>query len=202
MQRGRLGVNDQELPAALAGDLERHFTDLVEAYQDRLYAFALRLTGVPQDAEEIIVDAFVRAYRALGEYDGERIRGLALKAWLYQITLNVVRNRLRGRRLSLVSIEGADDEPALSLPDETAIGPDVQLEQAQLRQALADRVADLPERERIAVVLRHIQGYSYAEIATFLEQPVGTVKANVHRGVRRLREALQTHEEWRSYYAS
>ncbi len=195
-------MSEQELPAALAVDLEGHFTHLVEVYQDRLYAFALRLTGVPQDAEEMIVDTFVRAYRALAGYDDERIRGLALKPWLYQITLNVVRNRMRGRRLSLVSIGEVEAASALKLADETSVGPDRQLEQAQLRQALADRVAELPERERVVVVLRHIQGYSYAEIATMVEQPVGTVKANVHRGIRRLREVLQTHDDWRSYHAS
>lgn len=195
-------MTEQELPAALATDLDGCFTDLVETYQDRLYAYALRFTGVPQDAEEVIIDTFVRAYRALGGYDAARIRELALKAWLYQITLNVVRNRMRGRRLTLVSFDGPGADPDHYLSDETAIGPDVLMEQAQLRQALAERVADLPERERTAVVLRHIQGYSYAEMATFLEQPVGTVKANVHRGVRRLREALQTHDDWRSYHAS
>jgi RNA polymerase sigma-70 factor (ECF subfamily) len=190
-------VHEQELPAALAVDADGNFARLVEIYQDRLYAFALRLSGMPQDAEEILVDAFVRAYRALGEYSGTRIRSLALKPWLYQITLNVFRNRVRGRRLSLVSIEADDALPARQAVGNAASQPDAMLEQSQLRQRLAARLAELPERERVVVVLRHVQGVSYAEIAELLDQPVGTVKANVHRGIRRLREALKADEDWR-----
>jgi RNA polymerase sigma-70 factor (ECF subfamily) len=190
-------VHEQELPAALAIDVDRNFARLVEIYQDRLYAFALRLSGLPQDAEEILIDALVRAYRALGEYSGARIQSLALKPWLYQITLNVFRNRVRGRRLSLVSIEAEEALPARHSAGYAASQPDAMLEQSQLRQRLAARIAELPERERVVVVLRHVQGDSYAEIAELLRQPVGTVKANVHRGMRRLREALKADEEWR-----
>lgn len=190
-------MHEQELPAALAVDADGNFARLVEIYQDRLYAFALRLSGMPQDAEEILVDAFVRAYRALGEYSGTRIRSLALKPWLYQITLNVFRNRVRGRRLSLVSIEADDALPAWHAAGNAASQPDAMLEQSQLRQRLAARLAELPERERVVVVLRHVQGTSYAEIAELLDQPVGTVKANVHRGIRRLREALKADADWR-----
>jgi RNA polymerase sigma factor (sigma-70 family) len=93
--------------------------------------------------------------------------------------VNVVRNRVRGIRPRLVELNGSE-------PDRTS-GP----EEEALRQAdideLAVRVAALPPRYREAVVLRHVQDLAYAEIADALGQPVGTVKANVHRGLKLLR---------------
>ena len=94
-------MHDQDVSAALAADLEGSFEQVVVAYQNRLYGFALRLTGSPQDAEEITQDAFVRAYRALATYPAMRIRTLALRPWLHQILLNVFRNRVRYRYLQL-----------------------------------------------------------------------------------------------------
>lgn len=190
-------MHEHELSAALAVDLDGNFARLVEIYQDRLYAFAWRLSGNPQDAEEIIVDALVRAYQALARYDSERRQALALRAWLYQITLNVFRNRVRGRRLHIVPCHLTEATAALDVADEAAARPDAVLARAELRQRLATLLAELPERERVGVVLRHIQGFGYDEIAAVVNQPVGTVKAYVHRGLRRLRQALGTYEEWR-----
>ena len=184
-------MHEQELPTALAADLNGHFERLVEVYQQRLYAFALRLIGDSHDAEEIVVDAMTRAYQALGQYDSSRIAVLELRPWLYQITLNVFRNRVRGRRLQVASYDQPEGRQATQTPGDPAAQPEAALERAQLRGALAAALARLPERERIAVTLRHVQGLTYSDMATMLEQPMGTVKANVHRGARRLRQMLR-----------
>jgi RNA polymerase sigma-70 factor (ECF subfamily) len=188
-------AEEQDLRALLAADLDMHFESLMIAYQDRLYAFTLRLSGNAQDAEEIVQDAFVRAYRALRTYSGERIAGLALPAWLYQISLNVFRNKVRGKRLDTVSIdqeseEGSGQEPA----DHERRTPEAVLLQSELQAELAALVAAMPERYQAAVVLRYVEGLSYAELAEVVRQPVGTVKANVHRGIQWLREASLQHE--------
>src|SRR5690348_17175941 len=99
--------DEHSLSVRLAADLDGHFEELVRTFQDRIYGFTLRLTSSPQDAEESAQDTFVRAYRALQRYPAERIATIKLKAWLYQIALNVVRNRVRGVRLTQVAI----DEP-------------------------------------------------------------------------------------------
>jgi hypothetical protein len=75
-----------------------NFEQIVDDYQRRLYGFALRMTGNREDAEEIVQDAFVRAYRALAKMDREQRAELRLQPWLYTITLNVTRNRLRSKR--------------------------------------------------------------------------------------------------------
>jgi RNA polymerase sigma-70 factor (ECF subfamily) len=178
------------LPAALAADLDGSFERLVLEYQARLYAFAFRLTGSPQDAEEITQDAFMRAYRALQGYPADRVRALAPRAWLYQILVNVARNRRRGRRLHLVPLDGTGDRAGPEPADDERARPEAALEQGERRDELARLVAALPGRYRAAVILRHIEGLGYGEAAAVLGQPIGTVKANVHRGTRLLRAAL------------
>ncbi len=188
------------LPAALADDLDGTFERAVLTYQGRLYGFALRLTGNRQDAEEVAQDTFVRAYRALQRFEPERIAALALRPWLYQIALNVARNRLRGKRHRTVPLllgdEGTGDERrrdagAAEPPDEASEGPLAYAERAGLSESLGALVAQLPPRYRTAVILRHIEGLSYPEAAGALGQPVGTVKANVHRGTKLLRAAWE-----------
>lgn len=183
-------MHTDDLAARLATDLDGNFERLVLSYQDRLYAFALRLSGSPQDAEETAQDAFIRAYHALKRYDAGRIRALALKPWLYQIALNVFRNRARDRRLRLVSLDGLGDGAEAEPEDDESGRPEPMAESAERERELAAQLAALPERYRTAVVLRYVGDLDYAEIAAVLGQPVGTVKSNVHRGVQRLRLAM------------
>lgn len=183
-------TEDQDLPAALAANLDDCFERLVLTYQNRIYAFALRLSGSPQDAEEIAQDTFVRAYRALVGYSVERITHLALRPWLYQIALNVFRNRVRGHHLRVVpldDLEGGDAREPVVAEQEL---PETIMERIEGERELGALVAALPERYRAAVVLRHVEGFNYAELGELLNQPVGTIKANVHRGTRLLRNAL------------
>src|SRR5262245_51916428 len=158
---------------------ERVFERLVRDHQDRIYALSLALTGNRHDAEEVAQDTFLRAYRALATYSPERVRELKPKAWLHRIAVNVVRNRVRGVRPRLVELNGS--EPS------AASGPEEDVMRMAEIDELAARVACLPPRYREAVVLHHVQDLSYAEVAEALGQPVGTVKANVHRGLKLLR---------------
>lgn len=184
------GLCDEELAAALAADLPGSFERLVRAYQGRLYAFALGWVRDPRDAEEIAQDAFVRAYRALAGYPAERVRALALRPWLYRIALNVAHNRRRRRRAPMVSLDRPGDGAAPEPAEDARRLPEAQVELAEQGDELGALVAALPARYRGAVILRHVAGLGYNEAAAVLDQPVGTVKANVHRGTRLLRAAL------------
>lgn len=185
-------TGEQTLEACLARDLDGCFERMVREYQDRLYSFAHRLSGSPQDAEEIAQDAFVRAYRAMRAYPAERIRSLSLKAWLYRITLNVARNRMRGKRHNHVSLDERDgDGRARWEPeDDPDSRPDSRLEERRRRADIATLVAGLPEKYRSALILRYMEGLRLDEVASVLNQPLGTVKSNVHRAVNALRVAL------------
>jgi len=158
---------------------DRVFERLVRDHQDRIYALGFALTGNRHDAEDVAQDTFIRAYKALVTYSPDRIRDLKQKAWLHRIAVNVVRNRVRGVRPRLVELNGS--EPDL------ATGPEEDVLRKAEIDELAARVACLPTKYREAVVLRHVQDLSYAEVAETLGQPVGTVKANVHRGLKILR---------------
>ncbi|WP_069801286.1 RNA polymerase sigma factor [Thermogemmatispora onikobensis] len=186
---------EQALLDGLLVDLDRCFEQVVLRYEQRLFAFALRLSGSYEEAQEITQDAFVRAYHALSGYAVEQVRTLALRAWLYQIVLNVARNRLRKlRRLpACLSLEQAsadlDEEPE-SAP---ANGPEAHLEARERQRLLQQALLMLPLPYREVIVLRHIEGLSYPELARLLNQPIGTVKARVHRGLTQLRQVLANH---------
>jgi RNA polymerase sigma-70 factor, ECF subfamily len=194
-ERGRAGrtMEDDRLRARLAESVDDAFEDVVRFYQDRLFSFALRVTGNPQDAEEVAQDAFVRAYRALCTYPADRIRGLALRAWLYRITLNVARNRLRGKKPRLVSLDhplSTDGDAPWEPADDESRRPDALYESERRRVDISALVASLPERYRAPLVLRYVEGLQLDEVARVLDQPLGTTKSHVHRGVNALREAL------------
>lgn len=173
------------LTRELAADLDGAFPDLVRLLQDDLFSGALRMTGNRADAEDIAQEAFLRAYRALAGYPATRIRQLRLRGWVWTIAINLCRNRARSRAR----------KPETSLPkgfEPTAAGTGP--EQAVLDlvggEHLGATVAGLPWAQRQAVVLRHVVGLGYAEISEALERPVGTVKADVHRALARLRELV------------
>jgi len=183
-------MDEPTILAALADDLDLGFEALVRARQDRVYSIALRILGAPADAEDAAQDAFVRAYRALGGWDAPRILALRLDAWLATIVVNVARTRVRrpstsAARSSLTFLEELDHPTAA--PAET---PAARLEARESNEAWAGRLLALPERYRAPVVLRHVDGLGYDEIALALGRPEGTVKAQVHRGLARLREML------------
>jgi RNA polymerase sigma-70 factor (ECF subfamily) len=187
---------DTELIEAVATNLDGAFEALVLAHQDRLYSIALRMLGDARDAEEASQDALVRAYRALATYSDERIRELRLRPWLATIVLNLCRSRL-SRRVAAgrapLSLDAA--EPGtMELPTDERTGPADTVVRRDARQRWAGLLLALPPAYRTAVVLRHVDGMSYPEVATALERPEGTVKAQVHRGLAMLRTAFEADE--------
>jgi len=185
--------DDASLTLALADDLDGTFERLVRAHQDRLYSIALRMLGDPGDAEEAAQDALVRAYRALARYEPERVRDLQVRPWLATIVLNLCRSRLVRRPAAIrrqVSLDGplpGDLEPRA----DDARGPAAASARRAGAEAWAALLMTLPPAYRSAIVLRHVDGLSYPELAIALDRPEGTVKAQVHRGLAMLRTAFE-----------
>lgn len=171
---------DEHLVGALVHDLDTGFVELFQAYRGAVFSTALRISGRWADAEDLTAESFLRAYRALSDYQTDRIRELNLRSWLLTITLNLWRNSLRdaARRPPPTLLDAPDP------PDPRA---DVGRTVAE-REALTALLTELPEMQRAAVVLRHVVDLSVNEIAEVLDCPVGTVKSNISRGLRRLRE--------------
>jgi RNA polymerase sigma-70 factor, ECF subfamily len=185
------------LTRALARDLDGSFERLVIAQQDRLYTIALRMLGDSRDAEEVTQDALVRAYRALTTYDAQRILDLQLRPWLTTILLNVCRNRTRRRGALTQPLDGDDERPgpaARLVSSDRGASPHDSAVHRESAHHWASLIGGLPPRYRTAIVLRHIDGLSYAEMSTVLGRPEGTLKAQVHRGLALLRKALDRAE--------
>src|SRR5687767_13211454 len=177
----------------MAGRREGEPADTVAAraleFLEPLYATALRLTRNAADAEDLVQDTFVKAFRSADRFTP----GTNLKAWLYTILHNTWRNRVRDAARHTVDVDSARVEEAASLP----AGPveSDTPERILLRETLdADLQAaldELPDAFREAVWLRDVEEFSYAEIAAMLGVPVGTVMSRISRGRKALFERLQ-----------
>jgi RNA polymerase sigma-70 factor (ECF subfamily) len=188
--------DDAALARRLARDVEAAFPQVVDAHRDRLYTIALRLLGDRRDAEEVAQDALVRAFRAMRDYPADRVAALRLRPWLASIAVNLARNKRR--RLD-------DRQPAASLEPMLDAGydpagdgratPAMTADRRETQRELAVALLRLTPAVRAAIVLRHVDGLSVAEVATALDRPEGTVKAQVHRGLRELRALLEAPPE-------
>lgn len=187
-----LGPSDAgtSLQDLLARDLDAGFAALFRAYRHVVFSTALRVCGRRSDAEDLMAEAFLRAYRALCGYDRERIAALKPRPWLLTILLNVWRNSRRSATRHPATVPLEDENEPVDPRDRAA-------EVAERREAgreLARRLAQLPRDQRVAVVLRHVSGLSIGEIAAVLGCPQGTVKSHISRGLYRLRASAGEEE--------
>jgi RNA polymerase sigma-70 factor (ECF subfamily) len=163
------------------GGEDRAFADEALSYIDALYGTALRLTRRPQDAEDLVQDTYLKAFRASNQFE----RGTNLKAWLFTILHNTFRNMRRhdGRNpvdVNSETVEQAADEAG----DERT--PEQLLARATLDADLQAALDELPEAFRQAVWLRDVEEFSYADIARIVDVPIGTVMSRISRGRRML----------------
>jgi RNA polymerase sigma factor (sigma-70 family) len=179
----------ESLTARLGRDLDGVFAEVVSGFEEAVYTTALRISGVPGDAEDLAAETFLRAYSALRGYSPPRIEQLQLRPWLITICLNLWRNQVRT----------AARRPVSAFPAEEALSPGESPEDRVQRHDESDQLAavlqQLPTAQRVAVVLRHVVGLSYAEVAEVLGCPEGTAKSHVRRGLDRLRTLLLVHQE-------
>jgi RNA polymerase sigma factor (sigma-70 family) len=183
---------DAALATRLSRDLEAAFPMLVTQHQDRLYTIALRLLGDRRDAEEVAQDALVRAFRAIAAYPPERTAALRLRPWLASIAVNLARNRRRrlDDRQPPSQLEPMLDG-GFDVAADRLVRPDAAADRRETQHELATALLHLTPAVRAAIVLRHVDGLSVAEAAVALGKPEGTIKAQVHRGLRELRAVLE-----------
>jgi len=171
----------------MADDLDGSYGAFVRAHADAVYSTALRLSSSRADADDIAQETFVRAYRALRRYDRARVVALQARPWLLTITVNLWRSAGRGaarrpRTAGTGPAETADPRPG---PEEAALS-------SEASRSLVRLLAELPEHHRVPLVLHHVVGLTYPEVASVLGCPVGTAKANAARGLARLRDLART----------
>ncbi|MEA1902960.1 MAG: RNA polymerase sigma factor [Actinomycetota bacterium] len=166
-----------EMGRTLAADLDGSFQAVVEKMGTRIYWGLRRMSNNHQEAEDLTQETFIKAWSALLGYDKPRIRALRVEPWLWTIALNLGRNNLRNRSRRPTFVELAE-----SPVDDPELADGV---------AWDRRLKHLNRHQRTAVVLRHVIGLGSADIAEATGRPEGTVKADIHRGLARLRQVME-----------
>src|SRR2546423_2396050 len=172
---------------ASAGDTAA-FEQLVERHQRRVVGTVGRMLGTNSDAEDIAQQVFVRVWKNVKRYEPRA----KFTTWLLKITRNLVFNELRRRsRHPAVPLQSETDEEERPIKDEQTVAPDASLLAHELQEAVDAAIAQLPETQRMAVILRRYEELSYEEIAEALDQSVSAVKSLLFRARTELRESLK-----------
>ena len=172
---------------------QAQFAEQAMEYMGSLYSAALRMTRNPADAEDLVQETYLKAYRAFGSFQ----EGTNLKAWLYRILTNTFINSYRARRRRPEQTELDDVEDLYlyrRLGGLEAVSAGRSAEEEVLEHFtegdVKEAVEALPEQFRMAVLLADVEGFSYKEIADILDVPIGTVMSRLHRGRKALQKTL------------
>lgn len=173
---------------AKAGDRDA-FAALVSAYEGKIYNLALRYLGNREDAMDASQEVFLRVFRFLPGFQEES----GFSTWIYRIGVNVCKDMLAKRaKRGELSLELPDEEEDYRTTEvaDSRYDPEAIVEQADLRESLAEAIGQLPQQQREMIVLRDIQGLSYEEIGQVLSLESGTVKSRLSRARENLRKKL------------
>jgi RNA polymerase sigma-70 factor, ECF subfamily len=181
-----MGPTDEELVEAFRrGDLSA-FDGLVARWERKIRGAVHRILGNEEESRDVCQEAFLKAYRALDSFKSEA----RFSSWLYQIALNLCRDRLRRRRgrtlVSLDEVEETGTTLATRRPNAHEL-----VEAGELARTVAAAIAALPEEQREVIVLKEYQELTFVEIAEVLGLPASTVKTRLYRGLGQLRIALE-----------
>jgi len=182
-QAPRVDADQQLVERVQKGD-KQAFDMLVIKYQSRVMSLVLRLVRDHHEAQDIVQEAFIKAYRALPRFRGDS----AFYTWLYRIAVNTAKNYLvsKGRRPAIEGVE-LDEAEVVGIPKLQDIdSPERQLLRDELEQVIYGAINSLPSDLKTAITLREFEGLSYEEIANIMDCPVGTVRSRIFRA----REAI------------
>ena len=181
-------AEDVRLMRLVAGGDTAAFEALIERHQALVAGTVARMLGSNSDVEDITQQVFIRVWRSAGRY----VARAKFTTWLLKITRNLVFNEMRRtKRHPRVPVQIDPEAEELPLKDETGETPDAALLQAELQKAIESAIAQLPETQRMALVLRRYEDLSYEEIADILELSLPAVKSLLFRARTELRERLK-----------
>ncbi len=167
----------------------RIFSRLIDNYKNMVYNLAYRMSSNSHEAEDISQEAFLRAYQSLARFNPS----YKFSTWLYQITLNIIRDRFKKKELNYVSLDTpteTDDSEFYHQPADLTNNPEQIMAKKEDFQVIQQAILSLPLKYREVLVLRHLQDLSYIEIANILKLPQGTVKIRLYRAREQLKKIL------------
>jgi len=184
------GAEDVRLMRLVARGDTAAFEELIERHQALVIGTVARMLGSNSDVEDIAQQVFIRVWKSAGRY----VPRAKFTTWLLKITRNLVFNELRrSKRRAYVPIQIDPNAEEIPLKDEAAQSPDASLLETELQQAIDKSIAELPETQRMAVILRRYQGLSYEQIADVLDLSVPAVKSVLFRARTELRARLSSY---------
>ncbi len=185
---------DADVVALAQQGREDAFREIIRRYERPVFSLVYRMVRDREVAEDLAQDAFIRVLNHLDKYRSE----FKLSSWLFKIANNVAIDHLRKRQLSTISIHGSPNASSASEIEASSIDIESgdenaldEMEAKELGGAIERAIAKLRPEYRACIMLRHVEGRSYEEIATTLDLPLGTVKTYIHRARHELREALE-----------
>jgi len=185
--------DDKTLAARAAEGSQRAFRELLERYERPVFSLVYRMVRDRALAEDLAQEAFVRAFNAIGGYNP----GYKFSSWIFKIAHNLTIDHLRRKRIDTISLDGSPDaltaeEQARTRPvvESTGERPDAYAENRELGSEIEAAIGRLRPHYRTVTLLRHVEGYSYNEIAEIMDLPLGTVKTYIHRARLELKESL------------
>ena len=184
-----MSATDQEIVEAVLAGEQHRFAELVGRYQGPIVNYVYRMLGNYDDAVDLSQDVFLKSYSALASYRPQ----YPFTAWLFRIARNAAIDEIRRRRLTLVPLDEPVDTEEGTLGRQVAAdeaGPEQLFMDDEFRNQLEGAIAQLPQKYREPLVLRHAAEMSYDEIAEALELPLGTVKTRIFRAREALRSGL------------
>lgn len=176
---------DQQLIEEVKQGHTAAFAQLVERHQTVIMKAALRVTRDMTMAEDVVQESFIKAFQKLDTFEGRS----SFKSWLYQITLNTARNKLRSNKRENVSLEN------LVLSTDGHI--EAQLHRASVFEMIKSEIDELPEKQRQAISLRVFDDLSFKEISEIMNCPYDTAKANYRHALLKLKAKLEVHPEFK-----
>jgi RNA polymerase sigma-70 factor (ECF subfamily) len=185
---------------AAKSDKQKAFEGEALGHTDLLYNYALRMTGNPADADDLVQETFLKAYRFWDRYE----QGTNIRAWLFRILKNSYINRYRKESKEPSKVDYDDVQnfySSMPVNGGTDNSPDLAFDR-MLDDVVSAAVLDLPEDFRTVVILCDIEGLTYEEIAEFVDRPLGTVRSRLHRGRKILQGKLSTYARERGYIGS
>ena len=175
------------IEACRAGNTEA-FGVLVNRYQDRLYPTVFRLTGCAEEAQDLLQDAFLRAFEKLDYFQGES----SFYTWVYRIAVNLTLSNRRRKRPSLSLARGKEEGVGEPASDVEETDPSLPLERAERDRRVLEALDSLAPDHRAVIVMKEFDGLHYEEIGAILGVPVGTVRSRLHRARCELRDRLRS----------